>query len=126
MGIATSLISGQALKFLQNQKPEKVSPNKRYKFISFVPAEALEKVKNGIFAAGGGTFPDGKYMHYSFESPGIGQFPPVAEKGAKPTTGQLKDDGSNELRIERVEEIRCEIMCIGKDVLEKSIEALKR
>ncbi|KAF8246895.1 hypothetical protein K440DRAFT_661776 [Wilcoxina mikolae CBS 423.85] len=114
------------LKFLQSQKPEKESPNQRYKLIFFVPAEALEKVKTGIFAAGGGTFPDGKYSHCSFESPGIGQFLPVAEKGAKPIIGQLKDDGSNEFGIERVEEIRCEIMCVGKGVLEKSVEALKR
>jgi len=91
-----------------------------------VPAEALEKVKNGIFAVGGGSFPNGKYSHCSFESPGIGQFLPVAEKGANPTIGQLKDDGSKEYRIEWVEEVRCESMCIGKGVLEKSVDALKQ
>ena len=66
------------------------------------------------------------YTHCSFESGGTGQFLPVAARGANPAIGQLKDDGSGEYRIERVQEIRCEIMCVGKAVVRKVVEALKR
>ncbi|KAA8902077.1 hypothetical protein FN846DRAFT_1028653 [Sphaerosporella brunnea] len=95
-------------------------PNQRFKLIFYVPSVALEPVKHGIFAAGGGTFPDGKYSHCSFEQIGTGQFLPEAEKGADPTIGHLKQDGSNQYEVERVEEVRCEIMCVGRDVLNRS------
>jgi hypothetical protein len=102
------------------------SPNQKFKLIFYVPPVALEPVKHSIFAVGGGTFPDGKYTHCSFEVLGTGQFLPEAEKGADPTIGHRKPDGSGQYEVERVEEVRCEIMCVGREVLKKSVEALKR
>ena len=114
-------------KFLHSvQKPPSPPSPTRYKLVFYVPGESLEKVKESIFSAGAGTCPGGKYTHCSFESSGTGQFLPVAEKGANPTIGQLKDDGSNQYRVEQVEEIRCEVLCVGLDIARKSVEALKR
>ncbi|TGZ81848.1 hypothetical protein EX30DRAFT_340271 [Ascodesmis nigricans] len=98
----------------------------RFKLVFYVPKENLEACKTAVFQAGGGTFPGGKYEQCSFESPGTGQFLPVADKGANPTIGQKKEDGSGEYRVEKVEEIRCEIMCVGRDVAQKAVDALKR
>ena len=97
----------------------------RYKLIFFVPTAAAEAVKGAVFAAGGGTFPGGKYMHCSFETAGTGQFQPVAERGAKPAIGQLLEE-SGTYRLERVPELKCEIMCVGRGVLVASVQALKK
>lgn len=91
----------------------------RYKLVFYSPLSAVEKVKNAIFATGAGTFPGGKYSHCSFESTGTGQFLPVAEKGANPAIGEVG-------KIEKVEEKRVEIMCVGVDVVKSAVEALKR
>lgn len=98
----------------------------RFKLIFFVPPASLEACKSAIFSSGAGTFPGGKYSHCCFETSGTGQFLPVAEKGANPTIGQKKDDGSGEYRVERVEEVKCEIMCVGREVTEMAVAALKR
>lgn len=98
----------------------------RYKLIFYVPKENLEECKDEIFRTGAGTFPGGKYSRCCFESSGTGQFLPVAERGANPTIGQLKEDGSGEYRVERVEEVRCEIMCVGRDNTKRAVAALKK
>ncbi|KAL7266496.1 hypothetical protein RUND412_010955 [Rhizina undulata] len=97
----------------------------RYKLIFYAPSQPLENIKEAIFAVGAGTFPGGKYSHCSFQSDGIGQFLPEGDKGANPHIGQ-KDEGSDEFRLERIEEVKCEIMCIGRDVLVKAVAALKK
>lgn len=79
----------------------------------------LQATKEAIFAAGGGIYADGKYIQCAFESPGQGQFMPVAEKGAVPHTGTPG-------RLEKVEEIRVEIVCTGIEVTKAAVAALKK
>lgn len=102
------------------------APLQRYKLVFYTPPTPLEVIKTAIFATGAGTYPGGKYSHCSFESKGTGQFLPIAEKGANPTIGQKKEDGSGEFRVERVEEVRCEIMCVGREVVVEAVKALRR
>lgn len=97
----------------------------RYKLIFYVPQSHLEAVKKAVFAAGAGTFPGGKYEKCCFESIGTGQFLPVAEKGANPTIGE-KEEGKEEFRLERVLEVRCEVLCCGRECLVRSVEGLRK
>ncbi|KAI9882920.1 MAG: mediator of RNA polymerase II transcription subunit 8 [Watsoniomyces obsoletus] len=91
----------------------------RYKLIFTVPHAHLENVKDAVFAVGAGTFPGGKYTRVCFQMPGIGEFQPEVEKGAKPFVGTLGV-------LERVEEMRVEILCVGNDVMKEAVKALKR
>ncbi|RPB29151.1 hypothetical protein L211DRAFT_855205 [Terfezia boudieri ATCC MYA-4762] len=93
------------------------SPIARYKLIFYTPLPPLEKIKSALFAAGAGTHPDGKYTHVSFESRGTTQFMPRAS--ANPHTGTVGD-------IEKVEEMRVEVLCAGEAVVKEAVEALKR
>jgi len=55
----------------------------------------------------------------------MGQFKPNAGNGANPTIGK-REPGAEGYRLEKVYEVRCEIMCVGEDVVRESVEALKR
>jgi len=55
----------------------------------------------------------------AYEITGRGQFIPVAETGAVPHTGTPRT-------LERTEEIRIEIMCIGRKVTKAAVEGLTR
>ena len=89
----------------------------RYNLIFTVPHPSLQACKDAIFAVGGGTYPGGKYTNVCFEIPGVGQFRPG--EGAKPNIGAVG-------RLERVEEMRVEILCVGDSVMSKAVSALKR
>ncbi|KAF8424868.1 structural toxin protein RtxA [Tirmania nivea] len=89
----------------------------RYKLIFYTPLPPLQKIKSALFAAGAGTYPDGKYNHVSFESRGTGQFMPRI--GANPHTGTIGV-------IEAKEEMRVEMLCAGEDVVKEAVKALKR
>lgn len=89
----------------------------RYALVFYVPHSHLAACKDAVFAAGAGTYPGGKYSHACFETPGRGQFRPNA--GAVPKVGTVG-------KIERVEEMRVELICMGRDVMEKSVERLRR
>jgi len=91
----------------------------RYKLIYTVLPSHLEATKDAIFAAGGGSYTNGKYIKCSFEVTGHGQFVPVAEAGAVPHTGTAG-------KLERVEEVRVEITCTGKEVTKAAVAALKK
>lgn len=88
----------------------------RYKLIFYVPAPSAEKCKEAIFSTGAGAFPGAKYTKTSFESLGTGQFLPG--NGAEPAIGAVGT-------IERVEELRVEILCVGREVMERAVGALK-
>ncbi len=80
-----------------------------YKIIFFVPESHLEKVKAALFEKGAGRYKD--YDCCSWETAGIGQFRPLT--GSKPFIGK-------EYQIEKVSELRVEMLCadeIVKDVL---------
>lgn len=66
----------------------------------YVPVIDAEKVKNAMFQAGGGKI--GNYDSCAFESKGTGQFRPLP--GSHPTIG-------SESKIERVEELKVEMVC---------------
>lgn len=89
----------------------------RYKLIFTVPHSSLDACKDAIFAVGAGTYPGGKYTNVCFEIPGVGQFRPG--EGAKPNIGAVG-------RLEKVEEMRVEVLCVGQHVMSKAVEALKR
>ncbi len=92
--------------------------NKRdsfYKIVVFVPAEAVEKVRNAMAEAGAGVI--GQYTHCSFRSPGTGSFVPLP--AADPYVGDIG-------KLVEVKELRLEMICAGSwlnDVLAAMIEA---
>jgi hypothetical protein len=96
-----------------------MSSSAKYKLVYTVIPSYLQATKDAIFAAGGGVYAEGKYIHVSFEIPGFGQFSPVGEAGAVPHTGTPG-------KLEKVEEVRVEITCTGTDVTRAAVAALKR
>jgi hypothetical protein len=67
------------------------------KLVVFVPPEALDAVRDAVFAAGAGRI--GDYERCSWYAEGVGTFRPLP--GANPTVGQVGDE-------ERVGEFRLE------------------
>jgi hypothetical protein len=67
------------------------------KLVVFVPPEALNAVRDAIFAAGAGRI--GEYERCSWYSSGTGTFLPLAD--ARPAVGTVGEE-------ERVEELRLE------------------
>ena len=70
------------------------------KLCFFVPTEHAETVKTAVFRAGAGRL--GAYDHCSWETPGTGQFRPLA--GSRPFIGAAG-------RVERVAELKVEMVC---------------
>ena len=69
------------------------------KLVVFVPAEALEAVRDAIFEAGAGRI--GDYDRCSWYTEGIGAFRPLP--GADPTVGRIgAEERVPELRLETV------------------------
>jgi hypothetical protein len=90
----------------------------KYKLTFRVPPSSLTVCKEAIFAAGAGRYPGpGQYTQVCFETTGKGQFRPGST--ANPNIGMVGV-------LEVVEEINVETLCIGRDVVEKAVEALKR
>ena len=69
------------------------------KLVVFVPREALDRVRNALFAAGAGRI--GDYEHCSWYTEGTGTFLPG--EGAAPTVGEPgREERVPELRLETV------------------------
>jgi hypothetical protein len=69
------------------------------KLVVFVPVEALDAVRNAVFAAGAGRI--GEYERCSWYTEGTGTF--VAGDGAEPTLGERgREEHVPELRLETV------------------------
>ena len=69
------------------------------KLIVFVPAEALEPVRDALFAAGAGRI--GDYDRCCWYTEGTGTF--LAREGADPTIGEVgKEERVREFRLETV------------------------
>lgn len=74
-------------------------PQKNYKFVVFVPVDALKKVTNAVFQAGAGAI--GNYRDCGFHTDGTGTFLPLA--GAKPAIGKPgKTEAVHEMRFETI------------------------
>lgn len=87
----------------------------RFKLVFFVPIASLDACKNAVFAAGAGRYPN--YAEVCFQSPGTGQFRPI--NAAKPVIGEVG-------KLEKVDEVRFETVCNGRDVAVAAVEALKK
>ena len=85
-----------------------------YKLTVFIPDEALDEVKNALFAAGAGQI--GNYSHCCWQIKGQGQFKPMA--GSHPYLG--KQD-----QLEQVAEWRVE-MVVAAEKIQPVIAALKQ
>jgi hypothetical protein len=83
------------------------------KLVVFVPPEALDPVRDAVFAAGAGRI--GDYERCSWYTEGTGTF--FAGEGAEPTVGETR-------REERVPELRLE-MVFPEDRQDAVIAALK-
>lgn len=83
-----------------------------YKLVFFVPETSAEPVKAAVFSAGGGRYRD--YDSCAWQTMGTGQFRPL--EGSTPFIGQ-------EGRIERVPELRVEILCTA-DTIVGAVQAL--
>jgi hypothetical protein len=92
------------------------SSPERFKLIFFTPPSHLPAIKTAIFSTGAGRYE--KYSECCFTSPGIGQFRPAAN--ANPAIGEAGG------KLEEVEEVRCEILCVGREVTRRAVEELKR
>jgi hypothetical protein len=69
------------------------------KLIVFVPREALDSVREALFAAGAGRI--GNYEHCSWYTEGTGTF--LGGKGSTPNVGRAgREERVNELRLETV------------------------
>jgi hypothetical protein len=69
------------------------------KLVVFVPAEALDAVRDAVFEAGAGRI--GEYERCSWYAEGTGTFRPLS--GAKPTVGVIgEEERVSELRLETV------------------------
>lgn len=89
-----------------------------YKLVFFTPPENLPVIKEAIFAAGAGRYPgQGSYTECCFTTLGTGQFRPGS--AATPHIGEVG-------KLENVEEVRCETLCVGRDVVKAAVDALKR
>lgn len=89
----------------------------RFKLVFFVPQEHLAACKAAVFAAGAGRYPGpGKYTECCWTSTGTGQFRPGDT--ANPHIGGVGE-------LSEVPEVRVEMLCLGKEVVRKAVEALK-
>jgi hypothetical protein len=84
-----------------------------YKLVVFVPPEALDAVRDAVFAAGAGRI--GEYERCSWYAEGIGTF--LGGEGTTPTVGEAG-------REERVPELRLETV-LPADSLDEVVAALR-
>lgn len=83
---------------------------------SVLPSFHLYLNTTHITTLGAGSYPGGKYSMVCFETPGTAQFMP--NEGAKPNIGKLGE-------LERVEEVRVEVLCVGREVMVGAVDSLK-
>jgi hypothetical protein len=71
----------------------------KYKLVVFVPREALDAVRDAVFAAGAGRI--GQYERCSWYTDGTGTF--LGGEGSSPAVGQAgREERVAELRLETV------------------------
>jgi hypothetical protein len=74
-------------------------PNVNRKLVVFVPAEALDAVRDAVFEAGAGRI--GEYERCSWYTEGTGTF--MGAEGSEPTIGERgREERVPELRLETV------------------------
>jgi len=101
---------------MRDRRPLKFNAGKATlcKLVTFVPADAVERVSAALFDVGAGHI--GKYSSCSFRSDGTGTF--LGEEGTNPTVGEPgKMTRTPETRIETI---------IAIDLIEAAVAALKK
>lgn len=88
-----------------------------YTLSFYVPIESTETVLAAVHTTGAGSYPGGLYDQCAFMTKGIGTFRSL--EGAKPTIGKVGE-------IERVEEHRVEVLCVGRECMTRAVEKLKK
>lgn len=86
-----------------------------YKLCFYVPEPQLETVKSAVFAAGAGTRHGGQYEQCCWQTPGQGQFKPLA--GSMPTIGSPGV-------VSHVAEFKVEMICEDQH-LGAAVDALR-
>ena len=81
------------------------------------PKSGIQTCKDAIFVAGAGTYSRGLYSQCCFQTTGRGQF--FSNEGANPSIGEMG-------KIEELYEIKVELLCVGRDVMVRAVDALKR
>lgn len=90
----------------------------RYRLAFTVPHSSLSACKDAVFAVGAGTYgPGKKYTRVCFLIAGVMEF--IPGEGAEPKIGTVG-------KGESVEEMRVHVMCEGRTIAIKAVEALKR
>jgi dinuclear metal center YbgI/SA1388 family protein len=90
------------------------SPQEYYKFVVFVPVEAMAGVANAVFEAGAGWI--GNYSNCGFHAEGTGTFLPL--EGARPAIGHKGT-------LEKVHEARFETI-VSADKVQAVVDAMKK
>jgi len=90
------------------------APQEFYKFVVFVPVEAMARVANAVFEAGAGWI--GNYRNCGFHTEGTGTFLPL--EGAHPAIGRQG-------QFEQVHEARFETI-VPADKVQAVVEAMKQ
>ncbi|KAK6522724.1 hypothetical protein TWF281_002160 [Arthrobotrys megalospora] len=91
--------------------------SKRWILAFYTPRSSLEACKSAVFDAGAGCYSGrGNYTECCWATFGIGQYRPG--NAADPHIGVAG-------RLEKVEEAKVEVLCIGEEVLNKAIQSLK-
>ena len=100
-------------------KDPTASTETRYRLLFTVPYENVEECKTAIFAAGAGVWNDGEYVEVSFQSSpqGVSQYRKV---------DNFKNENRTVGPVEKVDEVKVDIMCVGRDVVLRAVEALKK
>jgi len=88
-------------------------PNATHKLVTFVPADQVERVRDGLASVGAGII--GAYSNCAFTIPGTGSF--LGGEGANPAVGEAG-------RLESAPEIRLEMVC-GQAALPLAMEILR-
>lgn len=89
----------------------------RYTLVFHAEPQFVDTVKQAVFAAGAGRYPN--YSECCWTATGTGQFRPVG--AANPHTGAV-----GVLEKIPLEELRVELLCDSEETARKAVEALKR
>ncbi|CCC11012.1 unnamed protein product [Sordaria macrospora k-hell] len=87
----------------------------RYTLVFHAEPQFVDTVKQAVFAAGAGRYPN--YSECCWTANGTGQFRPVG--AANPHTGEVGV-------LEKIEELRVEMLCDSEETARKAVEALKK
>lgn len=87
-----------------------------YTLSFYVPTESTSTVLAAVHSTGAGSYPGGLYDKCAFMTMGTGTFRSL--EGSTPAIGTVGE-------VERVEEHRVEVLCVGRECMLKAVQKLK-